>query len=220
MPLTAVVLGATGLTGSHVTQLLLNDPAFSKVTILVRRPVELTHPKLQVAVIDFSNLVQFRQSLGEGDCIFCCVGTTMSQVKGDKVAYRKVDYDIAVNAAAMGKDAGFTKYLLISAVRANAASRFFYVRLKGEVEKAIANIHYPAFHVFRPGIVYGEREKFRVAEPIVKGIMSAIGFLFPSKYRSIAGADVAKAMVAAAKTNIRGMVVHHWKDMKRLMVIV
>ncbi len=196
--LSAVVLGATGLIGGHLVEQLLQDPAFSKITILVRHDVDLMHPKLEVKKIDFSDLTAYRANLGLGDCIFCCVGTTNKKVKGDKEAYRKVDFDIPVNAAKMGRDAGYSKYLLVSAVGANARSSNFYLGLKGKVEDAIAGQHFESFHSFRPGILYGSRNESRVGESIGKFFMKGLSLLMMgplAKYRGIEAAQVAKAMV-------------------------
>lgn len=214
--LTAAVLGATGFTGAQLVQQLLDDPAFSKVRILVRRPVKLSHPKLEVEIVNFDNLAEYRRRLGQGNCIFCCIGTTQKKVKGDKNAYRKIDVDIPVNAAKMGKDAGFTNYLLVSAVGADAHSKNFYLRLKGEVEREIADLNFHSFHVFRPSILLGERKEFRLAEAIGKGVMQGLSGLFRGnlkKYKGIEGADVARAMVTAAKSDGKGMYVHHYEDM-------
>ena len=112
---TAVVLGATGLIGSHVLEQLLNDDAFIKVRVLVRRPLELQHPKLEVCITDFNNYADYQSKLGTGNCIFCCIGTTNANVKGDKALYRTIDFDIPVNAARFGKEAGFQQFLLVSA---------------------------------------------------------------------------------------------------------
>jgi uncharacterized protein YbjT (DUF2867 family) len=216
LPLTAVVLGATGFIGEQLVQQLLNDPAFSKVRILVRRPVELSHPKLDAVTVDFNLTMDYKNKLGQGDCIFCCIGTTQKQVKGDNALYRKIDFDIPVFAAKFGLNAGFKKYLLVSSVGANASSKNFYLRLKGEVENAIAAVGYPAFHVFRPSMLLGKRKEFRLAETIGKGIMQGLSFLFVGalkKYRGIQGADVAKAMVAAAKTDVRGKQMYEYNEM-------
>lgn len=150
---TAVVIGATGLVGSALVDQLLNDDAFTRVRILVRRAVNLQHPKLEICMTDFSNYQQYQQQLGTGDCIFCCIGTTMAQVKGDKALYRTIDFDIPVNAARFGKAAGFQQYLLVSAIGANSSSRIFYPRLKGEVEEVIATFGFNSFHVFRPSFL-------------------------------------------------------------------
>jgi uncharacterized protein YbjT (DUF2867 family) len=217
-PLTAVVLGATGLIGERLVTELLKDNAFEKVRILVRRPVDITNPKLEVQIVNFNNLVEFREKLGKGDCIFCCIGTTQKQVKGDKAAYRKVDFDIPLNAAKMAKDAGFKNYLLVSAVGANVSSNNFYLRLKGEVEKAISEQQFESFHVFRPSILLGKRKELRPAELIGKGIMQALSFAFIGgfkKYKGIDAKDVAKAMIAASKSSVKGMAIHHYEDMVR-----
>ncbi len=217
-PLTAIVLGATGLIGGQLVERLLNDDDFEKVKILVRRPVELANKKLEVQIVNFDNLADFRAKLGSGDCIFCCIGTTQKQVKGDKAAYRRIDYDIPVNAAKMGKDAGFKKHLLVSSVGANASARNFYLKLKGEVEKAIAEQHFESFHVFRPSMLLGDRKEVRLGELIGKGVINALPFLLTGslkKYRGINATDVAQAMVAASKLEVKGMVAHHYEDMMK-----
>jgi uncharacterized protein YbjT (DUF2867 family) len=214
--LTAVVLGATGLVGEQLVNQLLNDNAFSKVRILVRRPVQLSHPKLDVQVTDFDDPGDYRKKLGVGDCIFCCVGTTQKKVKGDKSAYRKVDVDIPVNAAKFGKDAGFTTYLLVSAVGANVHSKNFYLGLKGEAEQEIASSNFSAFHIFHPSILLGKRKEFRLGELIGKGLMRVLSVFFVGnlkKYKGIEADDVAKAMVAAVKSNAKGIIVHEYTDM-------
>ena len=217
--LTAVVLGATGLVGEQLVQQLLNDPAFSKVRILVRRQVKLSHPKLEVQVVDFNNLRQFREKLSHGDSIFCCIGTTQKKVKGDKSLYHQIDVDIPVNAAKMGKVAGFSQYLLVSSVGANAHSKNFYLRFKGEVEREIADLNFITFHVFRPSMLLGKRREFRLSETIGKGVMQGLSGLFFGdfkKYRGIHARHVAEAMVAAAKSDGKGMFVHHYEDIMRL----
>ena len=215
-PQTAVVLGATGLIGELLVKELVNDDSFEKVKLLVRRSLDIVDKKLEVQIVSFDNLVDLRAKLGEGNSIFCCVGTTQKKVKGDKAAYRKIDFDIPVNVAKMAKDAGFNKYMLVSSVGANAQSNNFYLKLKGEVEKAIAEQKFESFHVFRPGMLLGQRKEFRLGELLGKGVMNALPFQLISslkKYRGIQASAVARAMVRASKSNIKGMIVHHYEDM-------
>lgn len=217
--MTAVVIGSTGFIGHELVQQLLHDSAFSKVRILVRRPVGLSHIKLETAVVNFDDLPQLRKELGQGDCIFCCIGTTNKKVKGDKAAYRKIDVDIPLNVAKMAKEAGFGQYLLVSSAGANATSASFYLKIKGEVEQAIANVKFAAFHVFRPGILLGERNEERVVETIGKTVMTTLKSLLVGpleKYRGIEGSAVANAMVSAAKSDKKGMFVYHYREINSL----
>lgn len=210
---TAVVLGSTGLIGLQVLNQLLTDDAFTKVRVLVRRPLNITHPKLEVSVTDFSNYSDYQTKLGKGDCIFCCIGTTNAKVKGDKVEYRKIDFDIPVNAARFGKEAGFQQFLLVSAVGANSKSSIFYSRLKGEVEEVIATFQFKSFHVFRPSVLLGNRNEERMGESIGKVLFSFFSFLIPSKYKGIKDVDVAKAMIKAAKEGEEGTRFYYYEDM-------
>lgn len=210
---TAVVLGATGLIGSHLLEQLLADDSFGIVRILVRKPVAVQHTKLQTVITDFANYEQYQKDLGTGDCIFCCIGTTNAQVKGNKTEYRKIDFDIPVNAARFGKEAGFQQFLIVTAASANSNSSIFYNRLKGEVEEVIATFSYQALHIFRPSFLLGNRAEQRMGERIVKSIFKAIAFLLPSSWKPIEAADVAKAMIATAKKGKAGMNIYYFKEM-------
>ncbi|WP_242692131.1 NAD(P)H-binding protein [Aridibaculum aurantiacum] len=215
MALTAVVLGATGLIGQQVVQQLIADNGYEKVRLLVRQPIDIMHKKIEVVVVDFNNLDDYRQKLGNGDCIFCCIGTTQSKVKGDKAAYRKIDFDIPVHAAHFGKQAGFHTYALVSSVGADVASSNFYLRLKGEVEEAITKNGFEALHIFRPSLLLGQRKEKRLGEGIGKLIYPAIGFFFVGKwrkYKAIQSADVARAMVAAAARSESGIHIYHYDE--------
>ncbi len=210
---TAVVLGATGLIGSHLLEQLLNDDTFTKVRVLVRRPLDITHPKLETCITNFSDYDDYKAKLGKGDCIFCCIGTTNAHVKGDKALYRTIDFDIPVNAARFGKEAGFKQYLLVSAAGADSKSSIFYSRLKGEVEEVIATYNFNSFHVFRPSFLLGRRKEQRTGESIGKKVFQFFSFLIPSKYKGIQAVDVAKAMIKAAKGKKEGLKVYYYREM-------
>lgn len=215
MKQTALVLGATGLVGSELVKLLLADDTFGKVIVLIRGRFDLQHPKLVISRVAFDNKEDFEKKIGNGDSIFCCVGTTLKKMKGDKIAYRKVDYDIAANAARFGIAAGYKRYLLVSSVGANATSGNFYLKLKGEVEDVIAGYPFESIHIFQPSILLGKRHEFRFGELIGKGVMQTISFLFFNglqKYKAITAFEVAKAMASASKLKQRGIKVYQFAD--------
>ena len=217
--LTAVVIGATGFIGELLVNELVDDSQFIKVRLLVRKPIDLSHPKLEIAIVDFNDQNDFKQKLGKANCLFCCIGTTQKQVKGDKDAYRKIDHDIPLHAAQFAKQAGIDWFLLVSAIGANANSGNFYLKLKGETEEAVADVGINSLHIFQPSMLLGMRKEFRIGEVIGKGLIGTFSFLFQGslkKYRGISGLTVAKAMVAAAKQNLPGKHIYIYDDMLKL----
>src|SRR6188508_317180 len=137
--MTATLVGATGLIGSYLLEELLNDPNFDTVRILIRRPIDITHPKLGKKIVDFNDSDSLLVALSNSDVVFCSVGTTNKKVKGDKEAYRKIDFDIPVKLARFCKMTGCQEFILVSSAGANSKSRNFYQRLKGEADEAVKN---------------------------------------------------------------------------------
>jgi uncharacterized protein YbjT (DUF2867 family) len=216
---TAVVIGATGLIGNMVVEELLNDDAFSIVRTLTRKPLTIIHPKLQQKIVNFNDMDDYKEKFGEGDIIFCCIGTTQKKVKGDKEAYKKVDYDIPVNAAQIGISRNFKKYLIVSSVGANEKSSNFYLQLKGKTENAIKEFTFRSISIFRPAQLLGKRKEYRPAEKILQPVTKFISLLlFGSlkKYRSINAKDVAKAMVKESKQNNPGVHYFEYTQMMQL----
>jgi len=202
---TVALLGATGLTGSYLLELLLADPAFSTIKLLTRRPLEKTHTKLEIKLVDFSDKESVKLALEGTDIIFCCIGTTMQKVKGDKTLYRSIDFDIPVHAARLGKETGCENFIHMSSIGADSTSKNFYLQLKGETEDALRAVGFRSLYIMRPSVLIGERKEFRLAERISAVIMSPLSFLIPAKYRPIKSVNVAKAMLHSAKENKEGV---------------
>ena len=133
----AILIGASGLIGSELLRLLLNDSYFSEVHILVRKSLNIQHRKLKELVIDFQDQKSFSSAIPEHSVVFSCIGTTQKKVNGDQQAYRQVDFDITVNAAKIAKQKHATHFLFVSAVGANPKSKNFYLQLKGEIEISV-----------------------------------------------------------------------------------
>jgi len=214
--MTATLIGATGLIGNYLLDELLNDDFYHAVRILIRRPMEFTHSKLEKKLVDFTDAESFRLALEGSDVVFCSIGTTQKKVKGDKAAYRKVDYDITVNAAKFCKLNGCETFVFVSSVGANSKSNNFYLKLKGEVEDAVKAVGLKSVHIMRPSVLLGERKEFRLGEKISKGIMSTFSFLIPSKYKPMHGRVVAKAMLAAAMKTEEGFFIREYRAIKQL----
>jgi uncharacterized protein YbjT (DUF2867 family) len=216
---TALVIGASGLTGSFVVEELLRDPSFKLVRVLVRKNLQINDPKLQQTIVNFNDINDYAEKFGFGDVIFCCIGTTQKKVKGNNIAYEKIDFDIPINAARMGIVNKFKKFLIVSAVGANENSSNFYLKLKGKTENALQQFSFESISIFRPSILLGNRKETRPAEKIMQGIMKFMSGLFfgsYKKYRAIYASDVAKAMVKKSKINDSGIFILHYTEMMKL----
>ena len=212
----ATIAGATGLIGSHLLKNLLDDPYFDTVRILVRRPFDLTHPKLEKKIVDFNDSDSLLVALSNSNVVFCSIGTTQKRVKGDKEAYRKIDFDIPTKLARFSKMAGCEKFILVSSIGANRKSGNFYLQLKGEVEDVVKTIGLGSLHIMRPSFLLGDRKEFRLGESIGKPFMKVFSFAIPAKYRPIEAKDVAKAMAAIAKKNDGGIFIYEYDQIKKL----
>lgn len=217
--LTAVVIGATGLTGNLVLNELLKDSKFKTVRILVRRNIDITHPKLQQEIVNFNDIDDLTKKFGEGDVIFSCIGTTQKKVKGDKTHYTNIDHDIPVNAARIGISKNFKKFLIISAIGANENSSNFYLSLKGKTENALKQFSFTSLAIFQPSILNGDRKENRTGEKIAQTIMELISFMFLGnlkKFRAIGANNVAKAMVNESKQQNTGVHYYQYAEMMNL----
>ncbi|AEV99256.1 semialdehyde dehydrogenase [Niastella koreensis] len=217
---TAVVLGATGLIGQHLVQELLENEYFNRVRLLVRKPLTINHPKIDIQVVNFNDEKDIAARIDIGDVIFCCIGTTRKKVKGNKTEYRKVDYDIPIITARLGVQHGFSQFLLVSAVGANPVAANFYLQLKGCIEEDITALPFESIHIFRPSLLLGNRQEFRLGERIAQVVVKATSFLLIGawrKYKPIQAADVAKSMVAAANREIAGVHMYEYDEMKTLI---
>src|SRR5262249_43925084 len=140
------------------------------------------------------------------------------KMKGDREAYRKIDYDIPVKAARFCKMTGCEKFILVTSVGANAKASGFYLKLKGEIEEAVKTVGLNSVHVMRPSMLLGDRKEFRFGEKIGTPIIKALSFLVSSKYKPVEARDVARAMITAAKKNDEGFFIHEYIDIRTLAV--
>lgn len=204
-PRTALVLGATGLIGSALTSLLLADTAYNRVSVLARRALPYTHPRLQQRVADLARMAEQSEIFAGAD-LFCCLGTTIRKA-GSQAAFRTVDHDYPLEAARLALQEGARQYFLVTAMGADPRSSIFYNRVKGEVEEAIRSLGLPALHIFRPSLLLGRREESRPGEAVASAVMRPLAFLFAGplrRYRPIEGSAVAEAMRRVACSDTPG----------------
>lgn len=213
--MTATLVGATGLIGSYLLEELLNDSYFDSVRILIRRPLEITHPKLEKKIVDFNDGDSLLVAISNSDVVYCSVGTTQKKVNGDLEAYRKIDFDIQVNIARFGKMTGCEKFILVSSVGADNKSRNFYLKLKGEIENAVKNVGLKTVHIMQPSVLMGDRKESRLGEKVGKVVLTGLSFLIPDNYKPIHAKDVAKSMIAVSKNDDEGFFIYTYTTMKQ-----
>ena len=201
MPRSVLLAGATGLIGSQILQRLVRDDDVGEVRLLVRRPLDraLVGPKVRELVADFDALDAHPEWF-RVDQVFCALGTTMRQA-GSQAAFRRVDYDYPLALARLAHAQGARHFLLVSAAGADARSRVFYNRVKGEVEDAVRRIGYAALTIARPSFLLGPRKELRVGESVMK----RLAHLFPATLKPVYPRQVASALIRAAREGNPGV---------------
>lgn len=193
---TAIILGATGLTGNLLLQLLLKDNRYKKIKLFSRATSGVVEPKIEEYLGDLIHLETFKNDF-KADEVFCCIGTTKSKTS-DKELYKKIDFGIPTKAAKLCGENGINTLVIISALGANSKSNIFYNRTKGEMEEAVIKLNIPKTHILQPSLIGGKREEKRIGEWIFKQLMRVANLVMAGplkKYKSIHPNDIAKAMV-------------------------
>ena len=206
------IFGATGLIGSLLLEILINDAGCDKVNVVTRSNFSFINKKIDKHTIDFSNPQSISKIIKNSRVVFAAIGTTLSKVKGDKKAYYKIDYDILIDIAKACKANKVKNFSFVSSSGANENSDRFYLKLKGKIETAVLGLDLPSTSVFRPSILMGKRKENRFGERLAQLVMPIFSALMPSKFRPISAALVAKAMVNISKSAPLGFNIYHFKE--------
>ena len=198
--MTVLLLGASGLIGSHCLSLLLSDDRFDKVIAVVRRPLNISHPKLVQTIVDFDKLDNYAAEI-KADAVLSTLGTTIRKA-GSSVNFTKVDYEYQLKVAEIAKRNGAKTFILLSSAGANKRSMMLYTKVKGEVEDAISKLGYEKVIILRPSILIGERAESRPGEAVGQWVAKQMSFIFSgplSIYKGIPADTVASAMINAVQ---------------------
>lgn len=206
---TALVAGATGLIGNELFNFLLKANEYEKVVAIVRRPLSEKHPKLEEKIVDFDKLEDYIEVFSVDD-VFVCLGTTIKTAK-TKEAMWKIDVDYPVAIARLASSQGARKFLLVSSMNADPNSPIFYSKMKGKLEEEIKKFTFETTAIFRPSLLLGNRDEFRLGERMAAAILTKVPFLFAGplkKYKAIEGKTVANAMYRVAQENKTGVTIY------------
>ena len=207
LPRVALLAGATGLIGRALLPMLLASDRYDAVHVLLRRatPGLPTHPKLTLHTVEFA---QLPDPFPTADDVFITLGTTINAA-GSEAAFRQVDFDFVVNTARAARAAGATRLAVVSALGADARSRVFYNRVKGEMQAAVAALGYESVVLAQPSLLLGDRaalgQPTRAVEVWASRLLAPVMGLIPKSVRPIEAATVAKAMLTANLSDSRGV---------------
>ncbi|TLX55268.1 oxidoreductase [Stutzerimonas nosocomialis] len=207
-PQRILLAGATGLTGEHLLDRLLNEPTVECVLAPTRRPLA-EHPRLENPVGDLQALLP--QLSGDFDTAFCCLGTTIRQA-GSEEAFYAVDHDLVIAFAQRARELGARHLLVISSLGADVDSRFFYTRVKGEVERDLVAQDWPQLTIARPSHLLGTRIEPRLSEQLAGPLTQ----LLPGKYRGIDACALAWALWRLALEEGRGVRIVESDELRKL----
>jgi uncharacterized protein YbjT (DUF2867 family) len=207
MKKTAIVIGGTGLVGSQVVQLLLDDERYGSVINFHRRSMGIDHPKLTEHIIDFKEIESWKERV-MGDELYSAMGTTIKKA-GSKEAQYKVDVTYPLEVAKAASENGVKKYSLVSSAGADKDSALFYPRIKGELDDAVKKLSFHRITIMRPSILDGDRQESRPGERFGLAVMRLVGMV-PGlkKYRPIPAEQVAKAMINSLQDDRGGYYIY------------
>jgi uncharacterized protein YbjT (DUF2867 family) len=217
----ALVAGSSGLIGTRLLPLLLNANEYTRVHALSRRPLVIEHPRLANRIVRFEEPLEAQ--LKGLQCLdaFCCLGTTR-RAAGSKDAFREVDHDLVLRFARFALAAGAERFVFISSVGADPASRNFYLRVKGESELALEALRFRALEILAPSILLGARRNARPLESIAQVVVWILNPIILgewARYRAIAADTVAAGMLGAARAGRRGVNRYTYNGIRALAAV-
>ncbi len=208
--LRVLLIGSTGVVGKHVLELALGEECFAEVVALTRRPLP-AHPKLINPVAELRDLLSGTDWFAV-DGVISALGATQ-KIAGSPEAFREVDYGLNMAMARTAHESGAKRFALTSSLGADASSRSYYLRTKGELERDLEKIGYASLTFVRPGLLGGVRSERRLAEEAGKLVLGLLGPVLPPRWRISRPDRVAKALVDAI---VEGKPGRHVIDSSRL----
>jgi uncharacterized protein YbjT (DUF2867 family) len=205
-PKIVLFAGASGLVGKYALDALLDAPDIARVFAITRRPLGQEHPRLANRIVRFDDLETQLKGMTCHVAV-CCLGTTIRDA-GSQEAFRRVDVDYVLSFARAAKAAQAQRFIVVSSAKANAESKNFYLRTKGEMEDALSAVGFASLDILQPGPLLGLRSQMRILELGALLVMPlANPFLRGERevYRAISAKTVGAAIVGATRSGRKGV---------------
>jgi len=214
----ALVAGGSGLVGGKLLPVLLSAPEYGRVHALARRALLADNPRLANRVVRFDAPLETQLKGLQCQDAFCCLGTTM-RTAGSEAAFRAVDHDLVIQFAKFAHSAGAERFVMVSSIGASTSAKNFYLRVKGETEKALEALRFRSLDILQPSMLLGSRRDLRPLELLAQPAMRLVGpLLFGkwSRYRAIDAATVAAAMYGVIRTARKGVYRYTYEELRKL----
>lgn len=212
---TALIVGATGLVGREVLEMLLRHDYYHEIIVLGRSSVGIKDNRIKEVLINFEEIANHKEEISAND-YYVCIGTTMKEA-GSKEAFYRVDFTYPLELGKVAQeDPKFEQYLLVSSLGADADSALFYNEVKGQIEEALKVLNLKTLHIFQPSLLIGARKQFRFFEELAKFFSSMLSFFVigsGKRFWAIKGTDVARAMFLISKRKEKGIFTHRPPEM-------
>ncbi|EAY30071.1 NAD(P)H-binding protein [Microscilla marina] len=212
----AIVAGATGLVGSELVKLLLQDDDYQQVKIIGRKSIGIDHAKIEELLVDFDQLDNYQDFFVGATEAFCCLGTTTKKM--GKEGLTKVDFTYCHAFAQLAAKANVAQFLIISSIGASADSRYHYSRVKARIEDAVKKLPFKSIHILRPSLLVGDRNEVRILEDLGRVFSAAFNSFIPAKYKSIKVKTVAVFMQKIAKKQLPGQFTYESNHIRKIAV--
>ena len=216
----AILVGASGLIGKHVSSLLISNK--TNQIQLNRKSLEVMSEAVEEVIVDLKDENSFRGFLN-ADCIYITTGTRLTLMQllhiknKDRLSFLEVDFEMPLRIARAAYEKGVKKIALVSAIGANKKSNNFYLKTKGMLEEEILNMGFDKVVIARPGNLLGKRDLptpkevkiyeliFKIASPLMVSVLR--------KYRNIKAESVANSLISSVNEMRNGCVILEYEDM-------
>jgi uncharacterized protein YbjT (DUF2867 family) len=202
----ALLAGASGFLGNLTLEALLDSSDVSRVFAVTRRPLGREHPRLANRIVQFEQIESQLKGL-TCQVALCCLGTTLREA-GSEQALRQVDVDAVLAFARAAKAAQAQRFVVVSSVGADPASKNAYLRTKGEMEQALLGVGFLSLDILQPSALLGWRGEIRPLEIAASAVMPIVNPFLTGKrepFRGIPARTVAAAMVGVTRSGRRGV---------------
>jgi len=213
----AIIVGASGLIGSNLLKILLAEPLYTGITILVRKKTGISNPKLTEILVDFDTFDIYALNI-IAHALFCCIGTTKNKTP-NLTDYYKIEHDYPIKLGQLALENGVKQYHYVSSIGADKNSAAYYTKFKGQTEHDLQQLNLQVLHIYRPSILAGDRKDHRPMEQFANALMNIINPLLIGqykKYRSIPAKTVAMAMYKQSINSEEGVFIHPSDQIKQI----